>query len=801
MFRLKLYYFLMLSVFLFSCVNDEKYTPVNIQPVSISFAAFGNSGLVTDDGKIFRDLAEELKKFDVDFAVDLGNRLPQDVPSSGVDGLLNMVNTDMETVSIPVYPVAGNQDIFDYASEVAYGSHFGPQWYSYERQGIYFIVLSTTDQSYRSGFGETPVLGEEQYGWLWDTLEDRLEGETVVVFMNSPVWDKAPGLWSNRFLPVFKTGDVDLIITCSDDGLFDWGTIDGIRAVSTGCTGPVHQKGIGLFPHFLLVTIDGEGSSFRVLSDDGSVKNGIDIDRNKRTVVQDIVDTITPPVLDTNMSWDISESVDLVLNNPLYETISGSLNFTTFKNTSWIVDPIAMQFSLAPGDTKTFHINFRGRNPDLSPVPVYNLALKIGDTPITENSGMILRKIPKQRTDERIPISARVPAIIPYSFDNKSLRVPIEVKDPDTCGRLIIYSEHDTEIPVCIHCSPLRDFKMGINEFSWNGADLEGKRVQTDSLSYYICVYNKTAPPTWVATGPPSPGGIFEIEKSAAGLIGRTHTDDSLIYYHLAGSVDTPRHDLLYSFGDILDGLPLIGFAFDTEERIFLTTRKGIVCAFLSGGVIRPDISFGDRGYVRFTEYRGRNIGHPVVHYGNIFFGIGAGGGKTPALISINKDTGEFDKEMPLGDYFRDSDLPPTVTASDNGLYVAHPDADTVLLLNFDGELIWVNEPGDTASEKDTDGRSFTYGIGVDIFGFSYVNTPGYSARCSVLGPDGTSLFRVILVILPGLRVSSVVPVIDGKSTDGLYFVTRGADIPYVFHVPYTIKAGKIINDTVMLNR
>jgi len=29
--------------------------------------------------------------------------------------------------------------------------------------------------------------------------------------------------------------------------------------------------------------------------------------------------------------------------------------------------------------------------------------------------------------------------------------------------------------------------------------------------------------------------------------------------------------------------------------------------------------------------------------------------------------------------------------------------------------------------------------------------------------------------------------------------VTRGGDIPYVFHVPFTIKAGKIVDETELV--
>ncbi len=53
---------------------------------------------------------------------------------------------------------------------------------------------------------------------------------------------------------------------------------------------------------------------------------------------------------------------------------------------------------------------------------------------------------------------------------------------------------------------------------------------------------------------------------------------------------------------------------------------------------------------------------------------------------------------------------------------------------------------------------------------------------------------------LPGLRVSSVFPVIEGVRTDGLYFVTRGGDVPYVFHVPFTIRKGKIVDKAELIS-
>ena len=799
--RITCHVYLVLLIILSSCGVDGNETEVTSAPASVTFAAFGNTGMDTDDGVVFRELVTGLQNHGVDFAVELGNKLPVGVPPSGAGALLKAVDEEMESISVPVYPVVGANDVFDYFSDVAYSNHYGPMWYSFERGEVFFIVLNTSDESYRSGFGESAMIGEEQIGWLWDNLEDRREDEHVVLFMNSPLWNEAPELWQDRLMPVLKVGDVDLIVSCCREGLYDWGTIDGIRTVSTGCTGPVREKGIGLFPHILLVTMDGERSSFSVLASDGTVTEGIGIDDKKHDMVGEIVTSLTPPVLKTGMSWEINQSLELTLKNPFHDTISGSFGFTTYDNTSWVVDPPELLFSIARGVTKTYNIGIKGKSPDLSPLPVYHLMLQIGDSKAADSGDMLLREIPRPRMGETVSLSARIAKTVPYSFDSKPLRIPVDINGPDTCGRLIIYREDTTDIPVCIHKSPLSNFKDGLNEFTWNGSDIEGRKVDADSLSYYVFVYNKVAPPTWVAEGPPNLYGTFEVERTLNGLIAKTQTDDTLVFYRLAGSVGPPKPELINSFADVLDGLPLTGYVFDSEERIFLTTPKGVVCAFLSGGVVRPDVSFGDRGYVHFLEYRGQSVGCPAMSSGIVYAGVGAGGGNPPALLSIDGETGEIIRVTPLGDFFREESNAPALTATESGVYVAHPDCGYVVYMNHNGEIIWINEPGDMIGDRDTDDRSFTYGIGVDPYGFSYVTTPGYSARCGVLGPDGSALFRVILVILPGLRVCAAVPMIEGKSTDGLYFVTRGGDKPYVFHVPYTVKAGKIINEALVMSR
>ena len=766
----------------------------------VTFAVFGNTGYVTDDGNTFGDLIRAVNEYGVDFTVNLGNSLPDGVPPSGIGALWESVDESVKQFNVPVYPVVGKNDVFDYKSDVEYTRRYGPMWYSFRRERTHFIVLNTEDDAYRFGFGNKPWIGEEQIEWLWNCLRESRNDESVILFINRPLWSDFPSLWSERLLPILKAGNVNLIVTCFENGLFDWGKIDGIRAISTGCTGPMESKNPGLFPHVLLITVKGDKTVFRVLFDDGTTREGIWIDSNKINALARISAPLNLPVIKTDNSWNINETLNLQFKNSFDRPIYGKLNFTLYPPAMWTVEPSTLDFSIAPGVSKTLHLGIRGLPPELAPVPEYQAELYLDEENVYNRESSLKIKIPRPRTGDVVPISAEIADRVQYSFNGESLRIPVEIEGIDTCGRLVIYRESENEIPVCLHVSFLRDFKLGINEFVWNGLDLKGQKAMPGTLSYTVFIYNKKAPVTWVAEGPPNNNGTFIIERTLSGLIAETHNENSIISYRIAAAMGVPKFEASQSFMDFLDGLSLTGFAQGERDRIYLGTDTGILCVYLTKGKVTPDVSFGEGGYVCFTEYRGRLIGSPSYHNGLVYVGIGGGGGGSPAIVIMDGVSGEEIAYIDLGEFFEGYNNPPSIYLTDRGIYCAHPDDDHVILLTHYGHVLWVNEAGDMIGDRDCDGRSYTYGISADQYGFSYVNTPGTSARCGVLGPDGRGLFRVILVQLPGLRVSSVFPVIEGVRTDGLYFVTRGGDVPYVFHVPFTIRKGKIVDKAELIS-
>ncbi len=802
-----------IAALLLSCGNGGENPPQHAQRVhglaaigengsgAVTFAVFGNTGRDISDGDDFDNLINAANDLDIDFYVDLGNRLPDSVPPRGTGALWDTTEDYVDVFDAPVYPAVGSNDVFDYYSDVEYSERFGAMWYSFERAGTMFIVLNTEDDAYRSKFGNSPRVGDSQLAWLWEKLDSN-PAKVKVLFMNRPLWDEAPEIWNERILPFITAGNVKLMVTCYDRGLHDWGKIDRISAVSTGCTGSMNLKAAGLFPHFLIVTVDNNNIRFRVLLPDETILSEIPVDREYSESVADISSKLILSPAKTDVSWNTADEMNIVVSNPFGTALSGAIGFTEFPTTSWNIEPQTLNFSVDPGVTKMLHLGIRGSVPELGPLPEYISTLRINKNIIFEHNDELRLKIPRPRTGEVISVEGEIAEFVPYAYDGSTLTIPIDIQTIDTCGRLIIYNESGNGISDCVYVSPLRDLRLGINEFTWNGHSMNGQISEPSELIYRFFIYNKQAPVTWVAGGPPNRSGTFEAERKLSGLRAITHDGNAIRTYRLEGSIGMPESDILFEFGDITDNLPLTGFSCNGDNRYFLGTESGIVSVYFTNGSVTPDRSFGDNGYVVFTEYRGCLLGPPKYHNGVVYIGIGGSGemsGNSPKIILLDSETGERLSVMDLREFYGTLRNPPAVNVTEHGVYCAHPNDDSVVMLAHYGDALWVNGPGDRIGDKDVDGRSSTWGIGVDKSGFSYVNTPGYSARCGVLGPDGRGLFRVILVQLPGLRISSVFPIIEGLTSDGLYFVTRGGDIPYVFHVPFTVKTGRIVDKNTYL--
>jgi hypothetical protein len=99
------------------------------------------------------------------------------------------------------------------------------------------------------------------------------------------------------------------------------------------------------------------------------------VDRGLCEEIDRLAHALLPPSLEAGEGWRIGQTFSLEGKNSLAERITGELSFRVFNGTEWTIHPEIIPLSIEPGAVKTFHLDMRGRAPELSPHPVCRLTL------------------------------------------------------------------------------------------------------------------------------------------------------------------------------------------------------------------------------------------------------------------------------------------------------------------------------------------------------------------------------------------------------------------------------------------
>ena len=79
--------------------------------------------------------------------------------------------------------VAGNHDLTNPMMHEVWRDHFGPEWYSFDYQGVHFLCLCSENPREH--------LGEEQLAWAKKDLEANRDARWTLVFLHKPLWTYA----------------------------------------------------------------------------------------------------------------------------------------------------------------------------------------------------------------------------------------------------------------------------------------------------------------------------------------------------------------------------------------------------------------------------------------------------------------------------------------------------------------------------------------------------------------------------------------------------------------------------------
>ena len=170
-----------------------------------------------------------------------------------------------------VYPVVGNHDVDDYASQEIYLSSFNlaSTYYTVRILDIFFIVLDSEEPGYAGQI--SPV----QKSWLENELASKpVDVKYTIVVLHRPLFpitDKPPLYERDYYHNLFIVNDVDIVFA-SHEHLYYRQEIDGIMYITTGGAGtPLSPETDSNFYHFVRFSVWETSLFFQIVRPTGKV--------------------------------------------------------------------------------------------------------------------------------------------------------------------------------------------------------------------------------------------------------------------------------------------------------------------------------------------------------------------------------------------------------------------------------------------------------------------------------------------------------------------------------------------------
>ncbi len=213
--------------------------------------------------EIFPQNLREMNLLAPAFIVDVGDL----IMGANTVSMINRQWDDFSRVcaasQVPLVPLVGNHDVWDWQSRAIYRQRIGPLAFSFSYGNAHFICLDTEEPGHKSD------IGPAQLRWLKEDLEAHRSATNIFVFMHMPVWGYAYGSnWLSEVHPLLVKYPVKAVFA-GHEHIYRKDVVDGIPCFITGGGGAEIGRGEGSFYHYMHVSVKGEQVNFAVVKTGG----------------------------------------------------------------------------------------------------------------------------------------------------------------------------------------------------------------------------------------------------------------------------------------------------------------------------------------------------------------------------------------------------------------------------------------------------------------------------------------------------------------------------------------------------
>lgn len=358
---------------------------------------------------------------------------------------------------VPYFPVPGNHDISDAATERLWLERMGPTRYAFSYGNSRFIVLDSEEVD------APDRLSEEQLAWMKNELANT-KADNIFVFLHQPYFTsysdpgKMDETWERRWkylAELFRGHPVRAVFAGHRHGYQDFGVREGVHYViaAGGAALGNGPEELGRFSHYLLVHVRGEDVGWSVVKPGAILPS--DVATNDRSAeLFDIkhrlvaCDEVAAPYGQT-----LDRDIAIHVENPFDKPFDSAITWETREG--WTVEPLVTDYHVAAHGKVDLNFHVRVDNPEKLrfPVPAFKT------------------HYPNTRFGSPVDISSDLP-LVPVT---EAEHAPDEIR---VDGAL---DEWDAATPIAL------SYPGGFEQGRYDPADLSGQcRVLWDDKNLYL---------------------------------------------------------------------------------------------------------------------------------------------------------------------------------------------------------------------------------------------------------------------------------------------------------------------------
>jgi len=211
--------------------------------------------------EIFPQNLREMNLLAPAFIIDVGDLIPGHTGVNAINRQWDDFARVCAASQVPLVPVVGNHDVWDWQSRAIYRQRIGPLAFSFSYGNAHFICLDTEEPDYITN------IGPAQLRWLKEDLEASRSAAHIFVFMHKPIWSYDTN-WLSEVHPLLAKYPVRAVFA-GHEHVYRKDVVDDIPCFITGGGGAELGGGEGGFYHFMHVSVKGERVSFAVVKTGG----------------------------------------------------------------------------------------------------------------------------------------------------------------------------------------------------------------------------------------------------------------------------------------------------------------------------------------------------------------------------------------------------------------------------------------------------------------------------------------------------------------------------------------------------